>query len=146
MAAVKRNALVELFWKIHPRLYRWTGGRIGGHVVNLPVLLLTTTGRRSGQAHTKALTYLSSGHSYVVIASYLGEPKHPAWWLNLLANPRAEIQVGAQRIAVIARAAAGDERERLWNEIVSQQQDYAEYQTRTQRRIPVVVLDPAVHI
>ncbi|MBI1815452.1 MAG: nitroreductase family deazaflavin-dependent oxidoreductase [Deltaproteobacteria bacterium] len=144
MAAAKRNALVELFWKVHPRLYRWSGGRIGGRVVGLPVLLLTTTGRRSGHTHTKALTYLPTGDSYVVIASYLGEPHHPAWWLNLQSNPRAEIQVGNRQLAVVAREADGEERERLWNEIVSRQQDYAEYQSRTQRRIPVVVLDPAL--
>ncbi len=144
MAAVKRNVLVELFWKVHPRLYRWTGGRIGGRIVNLPVLLLTTTGRRSGEAHTKALTYLPSGDSYVVIASYLGEPHHPAWWLNLKSNSRAEIQVGSRQLAVVAREAEGEERERLWNEVVSRQKDYAEYQSRTQRRIPVVVLDPAL--
>jgi deazaflavin-dependent oxidoreductase (nitroreductase family) len=140
--AAKRNALVELFWKIHPRLYRWTGGRLGGSMMGLPVLLLETTGRRSGQRRTKALMYLPSGNSYVVIASYLGEPRHPAWWVNLKADPHAEVRVGTRRIAVTAREAEGEERTRLWNEMVGRQKDYAEYQSRTKRRIPVIVLEP----
>jgi F420H(2)-dependent quinone reductase len=139
--ATKRNAIVELFWKVHPWLYRWSGGRIGGRIMNLPVLLLTTTGRRSRTPRTKALMYLPKGNSYVVIASYLGEPRHPAWWLNLQVDPTAEIQVGSRRLTVVAREADGDERERLWKEIVERQSDYAEYQQRTERRIPVVVLD-----
>jgi len=142
MAAAKKSKLVEIFWKVHTALYRWTNGRIGGSVVNMPVLLLTTTGRKSGDQRTTPLTYLLKGNAYVVIASYLGEPKHPAWWLNLTANPTAEIQVGAQRIKVTAREADGEERERLWDEVVARQKDYAEYQQRTTRRIPVVVLEP----
>jgi deazaflavin-dependent oxidoreductase (nitroreductase family) len=141
--AAKRSAMVELFWKIHPWLYRWSGGRIAGRMMNLPVLLLTTTGQRTGTRKTKALLYLPSGNRYVVIASYLGEPRHPLWWRNLQCHPRAEIQVGTQHISVVAREADGDERERLWNEVVQQQPDYAEYQRRTQRRIPVVILEPS---
>ena len=101
--AAKRSKLVEIFWKIHPHVYRWTNGRIGGAMMHMPVLLLTTTGRRSGQPHTNALMYLPKGDSYVVIASYLGEPRHPAWWLNLKTNQTAEIQVGGRRRSVVAR-------------------------------------------
>jgi deazaflavin-dependent oxidoreductase (nitroreductase family) len=140
--AIRRSKLLELFWKIHPALYRWTGGRIGGSMMNLPVLLLTTKGRRSGEPRTRALMYLPKGDRFVVIASYLGEPRHPDWWLNLRANPRASIQVGGQRLDVAAREADGEERTRLWQEVVARQADYAEYQRRTDRRIPVVVLDP----
>ena len=140
--AATRNAFVELFWKIHPLVYRWTGGRFGGQLMNLPVLLLTTTGRRSGDTRTKALMYLPDGPNYVVIASYLGEARHPAWYLNLQANPRAEVLVRDRRVAVTARDAEGDERGRLWAEVVRRQPDYAEYQRRTERRIPVVVLEP----
>lgn len=140
--AIRRSRLVELFWKVHPRLYQWTGGRLAGEMMNLPVLLLTTKGRRTGQPRTKALMYLPKGDAYVVIASYLGEPRHPAWWLNLQASSEASVQVGSQHIAVVAREAAGDEREQLWSAIVARQQDYAEYQKRTTRRIPVVVLEP----
>ncbi len=140
--AIRRSKLLELFWKIHPALYRWTSGRIGGQMMNLPVLLLTTTGRRSGEARTRALMYLPKGDRYVVIASYLGEPRHPDWWLNLRADPKAWIQVGGQRLRVAAREADGDERARLWQEVLGRQGDYAEYQRRTERRIPVVVLEP----
>lgn len=141
MAAAKKSKFVEIFWKVHLALYRWTNGRIGGSVVNMPVLLLTTTGRKSGERRTTALTFLQKGDAYVVIASYLGEPRHPSWWLNLQASPKAEIQVGAQRKNVTAREVDGDEREHLWNEVVARQKDYAEYQQRTTRRIPVVMLE-----
>lgn len=140
--AVTKSPAVELFWKLHPWLYRWSQGRIGGKMMGMPVLLLTTTGRKSGQPRTSALTYLPQGGRYVVIASYLGEPRHPAWWLNLQANPDAEIQVGGRHIAVRAREAEGDEREWLWADAVARAHDYAAYQERTTRRIPVVILDP----
>lgn len=140
--AVKRNAAVELFWRLHPRIYRWTRGRVGGRLMGLPVLLLTTTGRRSGRPRTSALMYLPRGDDHVVIASVLGEPRHPSWWLNLKARPEAEIQVGARRIAVRAREAEGEEREALWRAVVAKQREYDEYRERTTRRIPVVVLEP----
>lgn len=140
--AARRSKLVELFWKVHPHLYRWTGGRIGGAMMNLPVLLLTTKGRRTGESRTKALMYLPKGERYVVIASYLGEPRHPDWWLNLRADPQASIQVGGRRLRIAAREADGEERTRLWQEVVGRQADYAEYQKRTNRRIPVVILEP----
>jgi deazaflavin-dependent oxidoreductase (nitroreductase family) len=142
MAAIKRSWMVERFWRIHPWLYRVSGGRIGGRVIGLPVLLLTTTGRKSGAPRTRALTYFPHGDASVVAASYLGEPRHPDWWLNLRKNPSATIQRGGEVVRVHAREADGDERERLWREITASAPDYAEYQTRTARRIPVVVLEP----
>ena len=141
--AAKKNKIVELFWKIHPRIYRWTGGRIGGQLMNLPVLLLTTTGRRTGAPRTRALMYLPHGEAYVVIASFLGEPRHPDWWLNLRADPRATVRIGDRETPVVAREADGDERGELWNQVVARQIDYAEYQQRTARRIPVIVLERA---
>jgi deazaflavin-dependent oxidoreductase (nitroreductase family) len=90
--AVTRNAFVELFWRVHPTLYRWSVGRIGGAIGGMPVLLLTTTGRKSGEPRTTALTYLPRGDDFVVIASVLGEPRHPAWWLNLAAKPDATVR------------------------------------------------------
>jgi deazaflavin-dependent oxidoreductase (nitroreductase family) len=139
--AITRNALVEFFWRIHPTLYRWTGGRIGGSIGPMPVLLLTTTGRKTGASRTKALTYLPHGDDFVVIASVLGEPRHPAWWLNLAAHPDATVQVGGNRHAVRARQADGGERETLWKAVVAKLPDYEEYRRRTSRRIPVVVLE-----
>jgi deazaflavin-dependent oxidoreductase (nitroreductase family) len=141
MAAARRTRAVELFWKIHLPLYRWSGGRLGGSVMGMPVLLLDTVGRKSGQRRTNALTWFSKGVDFVVIASFLGEPRDPAWWLNLRASPETTIQVGRERIAVRAREATGAEREQLWATVVAKAPDYAEYQARTERRIPVVVLE-----
>ncbi len=142
MAAPRRTRIVELFWQVHPRLYRWSGGRIGGTLRGMPVLLLATRGRRSGAPRTTALTYFPRGRSYVVVASFLGEPRHPAWLLNLRAAPDAEVLVGRARIPVRAREAADGERAQIWSDVVAQAPDYAEYQSRTTRTIPVVVLDP----
>lgn len=139
--ALRRNALVELFWRIHPRIYRWSGGRIGGELVGLPVLLLETRGRRSGRRRTHALTYLPRGEAFVVIASCLGEPRHPGWWHNLVAEPTASVQVGSRRHEVRAREATGDERAALWRALVQRAPEYDEYAARTSRRIPVVVLE-----
>src|SRR5262245_17045644 len=107
----------------------------------MPVLLLTTTGRKSGAARTKALTYLPRGDAFVVIASVLGEPRHPAWWLNLEAHPDATVEVGRERLQVRARKAEGEERETLWNAVVATMPDYEEYRHRTSRQIPIVVLE-----
>ena len=139
--AATRSAMVELFWKVHPRLYRWSGGRIGGSIMGLPVLLLTTTGRKSRQPRTNALMYLPHDDDFVVIASVLGEARHPFWWRNLEADPNASVLVGRTRYAVRAREAEGGEREDLWRRVVAKVADYEEYQARTSRRIPVVVLE-----
>jgi len=141
--AIKRSKAVELFWKIHPRLYKLTNGLIGGRIVGMPVLLLTTTGRKSGQPRERALTYLPHGDAYVVIASFLGEPRHPDWWLNLQKNPRATVRCSRATVPVVAREAEGGERENLWARVVSVNGDYEEYRRRTDRRIPVVVLEPS---
>jgi len=141
--AAKKSPLVELFWRLHLRAYRMSGGRLGSKLMGLPVLLLTTKGRKSGEARTSPLMYLPRGKDFVVIASYLGQPKHPAWFLNLRANPVADVQLGTAHQRVRAREAEGSEREELWRTVVAKTPDYAEYQTRTSRRIPVVVLTPA---
>ena len=141
MAALRRSPAVELYWKFHRALYKWTNGFFGGRVIGMPVLLLTTTGRRSRQPRTTPLTYLEHEDAFVVIASCLGEPKHPAWWLNLQATPSASVQIGGQHLPVCAREAEGAERETLWDRVVATAPDYDEYKRRTRRRIPVVVLD-----
>jgi deazaflavin-dependent oxidoreductase (nitroreductase family) len=142
MAAPKKSKLVELFWKVHPWLYKKSNGRIGGNLVGMPVLLLTTRGRKSGQPRERALTYVPAGEAFAVIASYLGEPRHPDWYLNLKANPDATVRRGGVDVPVRAREAQGEERERLWREAVRRNADYDEYAGRTDRRIPVVVLEP----
>jgi len=141
VAALKKNKLVELFWKVHPWLYKLSGGVVGARVVGMPVLLLTTTGRKSGAPRERALTYVPEGSSFVVIASYLGEPRHPDWYLNLKARPEAHVLIGRESVRVRAREAQGAERERLWKQAVRMNADYDEYRSRTKRQIPVVILE-----
>ena len=143
MPAVTRNRAVELFWRVHPAIYRLTGGRLLGRIAGVPVLLLTTRGRKTGEERTKPLLYLAHGDAFVVAASFAGEPRHPAWWLNLRADPRARVQVGGRIVDVRAREAEGEERERLWRAMTEIWPDYDDYQTKTDREIPVVVLERA---
>ena len=139
--ARERNAVIELFWRIHPKIFRWSGGRIGRSMMGMPILVLTTRGRKSGLERTRALTYLPRGDDFVVFASNLGGEKHPLWWLNLEADPNAAVEVGGERIPVRAREAEAEEREALWQAINAKVPDYDVYQAQTPRRIPVVVLE-----
>jgi F420H(2)-dependent quinone reductase len=125
---------------VHNALYRLTGGKVGGRMRGAPVLLLTVRGRKTGKQRTTPLLYDRDGDSFVVIASKGGDPKHPAWYHNLQGQ-EAEVQVGRERYRVRARNADGEERERLWAQMVAVYPPYAEYQTKTTRRIPVVVLE-----
>ena len=109
------------------------------------MLLLTTTGRKSGKARTSPLLYTPAGDGYAVIASKGGAPKHPLWYLNLQASPHAEVTVGRETRHVHARDAEGDERERLWRALADAYPGYDRYAQKTSRRIPVVVLEPAGH-
>jgi deazaflavin-dependent oxidoreductase (nitroreductase family) len=126
----------------HIRAYRETDGEVGYIWNGVPTLLLTATGRRTGRALTSALIFGRDGDDYLVVASMGGAPQHPSWYRNLLAHPEAEIQVLAERIPVIARAASAAEKPRLWQIVVDLWPNYATYQTRTDRDIPVVVLSP----
>jgi deazaflavin-dependent oxidoreductase (nitroreductase family) len=127
---------------LHRLLYRVSGGRIGGRIWGLRVVLLTTTGRRSGKRRAVALCALRDREDVVVIASYGGLDLPPAWSLNLAANPEAELQDGRARRAVVARTASGEERARLWTEVTTIAPGYLEYERRTSREIPVVILEP----
>jgi deazaflavin-dependent oxidoreductase (nitroreductase family) len=127
----------------HTRLYQVTRGAIGHHVPGLPpFLLLHHVGAKSGVRRTTPLLYLRDGENLVVIASKGGNPRHPAWFHNLRANPRTTVQVGAEQRPVQARVATAEERARLWPRAVEAYRDYARYQERTDREIPVVVLEP----
>ncbi len=129
--------------KLNVPLYRLTGGRIGGRVAKAPVLLLTTTGRRSGQLRTVPVVYLTDGDRLVVIGSNAGHTRVPAWSLNLQANPDAEVEVGRERRRVRARVAAGEERADLWRRHNEQYSGFDEYEARTDRDIALFVLEPA---
>ena len=141
MTTSKPNLLIRLFWELHLKLYLWSSGRIGHTIRNLPVLILTTKGKKTGLLRPKALMYLPYGDDFVIIASNLGQAQHPAWWVNLLAEPVATVQVGNLRHTVHVREADGEERERLWSAIAEKNPDYDQYRTWTSRRIPVVVLE-----
>lgn len=123
-------------------LYRLTRGRFGGRIGEAPVLLLTTTGRKSGQSRTAPVVYLADGERYVVIGSNAGNDRVPAWALNLKAKPEAEIEVGPKRIAVRARVAAGEERAELWRRSNEQYAGFDDYAARTGRDIALFVLEP----
>lgn len=128
--------------KLNVPLYRATGGRLFGRVGRAPVLLLTTTGRRSGQPRTAPVLYLRDGERLIVIGSNAGNEHPPAWALNLVANPDAEVEVGRERRPVRARVAEGDERAELWRRVNDQYAGFDDYATRTDREIRVFVLEP----
>jgi deazaflavin-dependent oxidoreductase (nitroreductase family) len=123
-------------------LYRVTSGGFGGRVQSLPVLLLTTTGRKSGKPRTVPLGFLRDGSAYVIIASYGGLPRNPAWYLNLNSQPEATIQVKRQELRMKAETASPEKRRELWTRLIEVAPGYANYEQRTSREIPVVILHP----
>jgi deazaflavin-dependent oxidoreductase (nitroreductase family) len=131
----------DLFGQEHVRAYRATGGERGYHWRGTTILLLTTTGRRSGEERTTPLIHREDGDRWVVIASKGGAPEHPSWFTNLEAHPEATIQVKSERIPVRASVAQGDERLRLWKAMTDVWPAYDQYQRKTDREIPVVVLE-----
>ena len=110
--------------------------------ITVPSLLMTTIGRKSGERFIFPLDYGKAGNSYIVVASKGGAPQHPNWYRNLVANPEVDVQVGTEKFKARARTAAGEERTRLWQEALKFWPPYADYQKKTEREIPVVVLDP----
>ena len=139
VAAVQRAAT-----RLHTSLFRATRGRVGGSIPGSgPVLLLTTTGRKSGRERTVPLLYLPDGEDLVVVASNGGTATHPTWWLNLQADPTATVEAGGKRLRVRAREASPAEKERLWPRLVEMYGGYEGYQEKTDREIPVVLLHPA---
>ncbi|MGB7587090.1 MAG: nitroreductase family deazaflavin-dependent oxidoreductase [Solirubrobacterales bacterium] len=128
--------------KLNVPLYRLSRGRIGGRISHAPVLLLTTTGRKSGLPRTVPVVYLADDDRVVVIGSNAGHTHEPAWSLNLKANPDSEIEIGRERRRVRARVAEGEERETLWRKHNEQYSGFDEYEQRTGRDIAVFVLEP----
>ena len=137
-----RDSSVKLWSAIHALLYRVTRGLIGRRLVHNDILLLTTQGHRTGDAHTVPLLHLTDSDRYLVIASYGGRPRHPTWYENLVARPEVWVQIRSRRQPMVARTATPEERERWWPRIVGAYADYAVYQSRTDREIPVVFLEP----
>jgi deazaflavin-dependent oxidoreductase (nitroreductase family) len=131
----------DLFGPEHVRVYRETGGEHGYNWRGTTILLLTTTGRTSGEPRTLPLIHRTDGDRWVVVASKGGWPEHPLWFQNLQADPEATIEVRDQEIPVRASVAEGEERERLWKLMTEVWPAYDEYQGKTDRQIPVVVLE-----
>jgi deazaflavin-dependent oxidoreductase (nitroreductase family) len=127
---------------IHRGLYRLTRGAIGGRARGVDMLLLTTVGRKTGKRRTTPLMYGKDGEKLVLIASKGGAPEHPFWYTNLKATPDVEVQVRADKLRLRARDATADERPRLWRLMADLWKDYDEYQKKTTREIPVVILEP----
>ena len=131
-----------LFGQEHVRRYRETDGEVGYLWRGVHTLLLTTTGRRTGEPTTTPLIFGRDGDRYVLVASQGGAPEHPGWYRNLVKEPEIELQVKAERLRGRARTAEGEERERLWRAMAQIWPRYDDYATRTQRVIPVVVVEP----
>jgi deazaflavin-dependent oxidoreductase (nitroreductase family) len=134
---------MPLFGQEHVARYRESGGEEGHDWQGTKTLLLTTTGRRSGEPREHALIYGRHGDDYLVVASKGGAPQHPAWYLNLDADPEVEVQVGDERFPATARTATAEEKPELWRIMTAEWPAYDEYQTKTDRDIPVVVLSRA---
>lgn len=120
--------------------FRVNGGKVGGQFAGAPVLLLTTIGRKSGQERTLPLVYGKDGDDLFIVASKAGEPKHPDWFLNLEANPSVTVEVGVERFSARARITSGEERARLFAQMAAAMPQFNEYQAKTDREIPVIVL------
>ncbi|MGV9713069.1 nitroreductase family deazaflavin-dependent oxidoreductase [Gordonia sp. NPDC003424] len=142
-------SMIKVGSRMNARLYKVSGGRLGGtwrvgagFRKPVPVCLLTTTGRRTGEPRTAPLNYLRKGDSFIVVASQGGLPSNPAWYLNLVANPEVSIQVGREHHELVGRTAVADERAALWEELVELYADYDTYAAWTDREIPVVVCEP----
>jgi F420H(2)-dependent quinone reductase len=133
---------LRLIGKLNAPLYRLSGGRVGGKLGQAPILLLTTTGRKSGQPRTAPVLYLADGDRFVVINTNAGNHKTPAWSLNLRANPEAEVEIGRKRVAVRSRLAEGEERADLWRRSMEQYEGWDFYESKLDREVGVFVLEP----
>jgi deazaflavin-dependent oxidoreductase (nitroreductase family) len=136
----------RLAWKLgsgaHAGVYRATGGKLFGRMGKSPILLLNTVGRKSGKKRTSPLLYAMDGEDFVVIASKGGASAHPAWYLNLMANPEATVEIEDREVRVRAEEADSEEKSRLWQKMVEKYPAYDAYQEKTEREIPLLVLRP----
>ncbi|MBW2273797.1 MAG: nitroreductase family deazaflavin-dependent oxidoreductase [Deltaproteobacteria bacterium] len=139
----RAKPIIKFMSKAQAWVYQVSGGRLGGKFLHgAPVGLLTTVGRKSGQKRTTPLIYIPDGENVIAIASQGGMPRHPVWYLNLQANPEAEYQVGGELRKVRAREVEGDEKEACWRLAQDIYPDFDDYQRRTDRTIPLLVLEP----
>ena len=136
----------RLAWKLgsgaHAGVYRATGGKLFGRMGKSPILLLNTVGRKSGKKRTSPLLYAMDGEDFVIIASKGGASAHPAWYLNLMANPEATVEIEDREVRIRAEEADSEEKSRLWQKMVEMYPAYDAYQEKTEREIPLLVLRP----
>lgn len=138
-----KDQTFKVWTGFHKLVFRATNGRIGGRGFGMPVLILTTIGRKSGQPRETMLTSpVQDGDTVVLVASFGGDDRHPAWYLNLRDNPDVEIVMQGHKRKLRARVAGADEKAELWPRITAAYKGYAGYQTKTDRDIPVVILEP----
>jgi deazaflavin-dependent oxidoreductase (nitroreductase family) len=141
--AVAKDALARLISGSHEQLFKATSGRIGGNVAGMPALILATTGRKSGKVRKTMLTTpIQDGDAIVIVASYGGDNRHPAWYLNLRDNPDVEVTMRGTTRKMRARVASSEEKARLWPRVTEKYRGYAAYQKRTDRDIPLIILEP----
>lgn len=136
------KSIFRIFLALHIFFYRLTGGKFGGKVQGLPVLLLTTSGRKTGKKRTTPLGYFKEDGGYVITASNAGFDTHPAWYHNLRGDPHATIEVNDQRYDVRAEIAGEEKRDQLWAKLITLAPGYANYEKKTRRKIPLVILRP----
>ena len=141
--------IIKLMSQVNTAVYRWTGGLLGStwrvgsaFPWGIPVLLLTTIGRKSGQPRTLPLLFIEEGDHIIIVASRGGLPSEPLWYKNLVANPECDVQIKRRKLKAKARTASPEEREALWPKLVAHYPDFASYATWTDRIIPVVILEP----
>ena len=140
---VPKAAIFKVVTRFHRTVFDLTKGKITGKVGGMPVVKLTTVGRQSGQQRTTMLTSpLVEGDNLTLVASFGGDDRDPAWFSNLVANPDVEVVMSSSHRQMHARVTEGDERTRLWEALTAKHANYAGYQRKTQRQIPVVVLEP----
>lgn len=137
-----RARALKAFFRAHAEVYERSGGRLGAWL-GLPTLLLSVTGRKSGQVRSTPLVYFEDGGSYVVVGSDGAAKRDPQWWKNLQVDPTGSVRVGRKKLSIQARLATGGERERLWEIGKTINPMWSKYQTRTLRELPVVVLTPS---
>ncbi len=135
--------LLALVTRLQRFLYLKTGGALGASIWGTTILLLTSVGRRTGHQRITPLLYVKSDDHWIVVASNAGDDRHPAWWLNLEANPHARVQIRGEQHRVVARKADPAEAERLWPVLIDAYGPHQQYRQRTERQIPIVVLERA---
>jgi F420H(2)-dependent quinone reductase len=136
------NLALKLGTSVHSGIYRATGGKLLGRMGRSPILLLNTIGRKSGKKRATPLLYVVDGEDFVIIASKGGAPSHPAWYLNLKANPDATVEAGDRNVRVRAEEVDGEGKERLWKRMAEMYPTYDDYQKKTKREIPLLILHP----